>query len=106
MKVISDKFLDLNVDVVELGNKFFVLAEIPGINAEDVNVKQVGGFLVIEGVKRKYFSYIDQDSYLNNGCSYGKFKKYIAIPDEYQFLNKQDNISFDNGVLQVKFNSN
>lgn len=83
----------INVDVVEIENGYRVLAEIPGVKKEDINISFEKGDLLIEGNVKK-----EEAKYLLNERGNAKFKRVISFGDI-----KEDNITarYDNGILDI-----
>lgn len=83
----------INVDVVEIENGYRVLAEMPGVKKEDINISFENGDLLIEGNVKK-----EEAKYLLNERGNAKFKRVISFGDI-----KEDNITarYDNGILDI-----
>ncbi|MDY7035101.1 MAG: Hsp20/alpha crystallin family protein [Thermodesulfobacteriota bacterium] len=86
------------LDVSENKDNFIVEAELPGVDAKDVNVNISGNILTIKGEKKKQEEKKDEHShYLER--YYGSFQRSFQIPASV----KTDKIeaTFDKGVLQI-----
>ena len=85
-----------SVDVAETDEEISVVAELPGIEKEDVDVSVADGFLTIKGEKK-------QEGENKRGHrverSYGAFSRRFQLPAEI----KTESISavYNNGVLTV-----
>ncbi|MDD5458321.1 MAG: Hsp20/alpha crystallin family protein [Phycisphaerae bacterium] len=87
------------LDVQENENEITVKAEIPGCNAEDVDISVHGNLLTISGEKKqeeekegKGYYYVER--------SYGSFRRDVNLPSEVD-TSKID-ASCKNGVLNIK----
>jgi HSP20 family protein len=87
-----------SVDVSEAKDKVFVKAELPGLEAKDVDVSISGDVLTIKGEKKKQDEEKDEDHYC---CEryYGSFQRAFRLPAGV----KGDKVeaTFDKGVLKI-----
>ncbi len=97
------KYYDLKTDILSKENKINVYAEVPGMNIQDLDVRVIGKFLVIEGVKKKHYENSSKLNSLEDGCHYGYFKKYIAIPSSFMASNQ--NVNLENGILHISLSN-
>lgn len=86
------------VDVVEKDNAFEITAELPGLDEKDVEVKLVGGNLIITGEKRQEHQE-DKDGYHLSERSYGSFQRSFALPEDID--REQIDARFSKGVLHL-----
>ena len=86
------------IHVLEKNDKFVAKVELPGVNAEDVNVSVMGDMLVIEGEKEAEQE-VKEKGYSYRETSYGSFSRSITIPS----MVDADRIeaTFDKGVLEI-----
>jgi len=86
------------VDVSETKDKYLVKAELPGLDAKDVNVKLSDDILTIKGEKKKETEDKDENHYFSERY-YGNFQRSFQLPASV----KADKIeaSFNKGVLKV-----
>jgi HSP20 family protein len=87
------------IEVRERNGKLEVIAELPGLNKEDVKVECTDGGIVIQGEKRR-----EQESH-EGGVErservYGRFYRQIPLPDGAEA--DKAKAEFKNGVLQVE----
>jgi HSP20 family protein len=85
-----------SVDVAETDEEISVVAELPGIEKEDVDVSVADGFLTIKGEKKQE----GEDKRVHRvERSYGAFSRRFQLPAEI----KTESISavYNNGVLTV-----
>lgn len=86
------------VDVSENDKEYKVTAELPGIEAKDVQITAAEGYITIKGEKREEKKE-EKEGYFRQERSYGSFQRVIALPDTAN-LDKAD-ASFRNGVLTL-----
>src|SRR6516225_7898615 len=82
------------VDVTETERGYKVVAELPGMDEKNIEVKITNGMLTIKGEKQEE----KQDYYLRER-SFGSFERTFPVPDGVE-LDKVD-ASFKKGVLTV-----
>ncbi|MFO7816639.1 MAG: Hsp20/alpha crystallin family protein [Thermodesulfobacteriota bacterium] len=87
------------MDVQEKNGKLVVKAELPGLEAKDVDVSIENNQLIIKGEKKDEKTE-DKEGRSYSECSYGAFYRTIPIASEVD----ADKIKakFKNGVLTVK----
>jgi HSP20 family protein len=87
-----------SVDISETKDKLVINAELPGLDATDVNVSISGDLLTIKGEKKKEEEEKDEHHHYM-GRYYGSFKRSFKLPVNV----KTDKIeaAFDKGVLKV-----
>lgn len=89
-----------NMDVSETDQQFEVTAELPGLDAKDLDVTLTDGVLTIKGEKKSESK--DEDKQRNHyrlERSYGAFRRSLQLPPEADA--EQVSASFDKGVLRV-----
>lgn len=86
------------VDIVDKNDAYQVIAELPGMDEKNIEVKLVNGSLTIKGEKRDEKEEKKKDYYLHER-SFGAFERSFALPDEVN-IDKID-ASFSKGVLTV-----
>jgi HSP20 family protein len=87
-----------SIDVSETKDNFVVRAELPGLEAKDVNVTLSGDLLSIKGEKKKEEEEKDEHSYCAERY-YGSFQRVFQLPTSVQ-ADKVE-ATFDKGVLKV-----
>jgi len=87
-----------SVDIATRGDDLVVMAELPGIKPEDVQVEIEGNNLVIQGESRAEQENKDQ-GYWYSERRYGSFYRTIPLPQGVKTDNAQ--AEFKNGVLEV-----
>ena len=87
-----------SVDISETKKNFVVKAELPGLDAKDVNVSLSGDLLTIKGEKKNEEEEKDEHHYCVERYS-GSFQRSFQLPASV----KGDKVEaiFDKGVLKV-----
>ncbi len=87
-----------SLDVSETKNEIVVKAEVPGMDAKDIDISLSNGMLTIKGEKKQEKEEKEENYHLVER-SYGSFTRSITLPAEV----KQDkiNASYKNGILKV-----
>ena len=86
------------VDVTETEKDYKVLAELPGMDEKNIEVKIANGMLTIKGEKQEEKEEEKQDYYVRER-SFGSFERTFPVPDGVD-LDKVD-ARFNKGVLTV-----
>ncbi len=88
------------IDVTETEGNYTVVANLPGLNIEDINVNFHDGVLTISGETQQETSENENDRVLVRERSYGKFSRRINLPVSVD----ADHISagYDSGVLTLE----
>jgi len=86
------------VDIKEDADKFVVRADLPGVDANDIDVSLENGVLSISG-KRESKVEDEKDGYCRVECSYGEFRRQFTLPDTAD----ADKVTAksDKGVLEI-----
>jgi HSP20 family protein len=87
-----------SIDVKEEPTRFVITADLPGVDAKDIDVSMDRGALTITG-KRQSEKKEEKDGYLRTERSSGEFFRRLVLPDTAD----AENISAktDKGVLEV-----
>ena len=96
-RTFSDGWLPA-VDFSETKDTMFVKAELPGMEAKDVNVSISGDVLMIKGEKKKEEEHTDEHYYSCERYS-GTFHRSFQLPANVK-TNKVE-ATFDRGVLKI-----
>jgi HSP20 family protein len=86
------------VDVSENDKEYRISAEIPGMDAKDLQITAADGYITIRGEKREE-SEEEKKGYFRQERSYGEFQRVIALPDTANLEKAEANMS--KGVLTV-----
>lgn len=87
------------VDVVEREKEFEITAELPGLDASNIDVKLANGVLTIKGEKKEEKEEKDKDYYISER-RFGSFQRSFQLPEGID----EDKIQagFDKGVLTIR----
>lgn len=93
----SDSFSP-KIDISEDEKNINVIAEMPGVNKEDIKIVLQDNILTIEGEKKKEEEK-EEKNYFRSERTYGSFKRSFTIPEEVDSENIE--AKFENGILIV-----
>lgn len=86
------------VNTYTKGNKYFVEAELPGVNKDEVDVSIDGGILSISG-ERKADKETKEGDYFIRESHYGSFLRRLTLPEG---VNAEEvSAKFKDGVLRI-----
>ncbi|NEK42728.1 Hsp20 family protein [Rhizobium leguminosarum] len=88
----------LAVDLVESEKAFELSAELPGVDAKDLDVTLADGVLTIKGEKNETKEEKEKDYYLSER-RYGSFHRSLELPRGVD--SEKIEANFSNGVLKV-----
>ena len=86
------------IEVQEKGSDFFVRAELPGLDKDDVVVNVTDDAVVLEG-ERKQESVKEDHGYYRTERRYGQFRRVIALPEGADPNSAV--ATFKDGILEV-----
>jgi HSP20 family protein len=86
------------VDIQETGEGYRLLAELPGLTKEDINITLENNVLRLSG-ERKFERDVKKESFHRVERTYGTFSRAFALPHQVNAEGVQ--ASFENGVLTV-----
>ena len=86
------------LDIFEKDGKFYVNAELPGMQDKDIEIEVTDDALTISGEKRDERE-VKEDNYFRSERSYGGFRRQVALPAGAD----TDHIeaTFKDGVLKI-----
>lgn len=87
-----------SVDVSETEDQLLIKAELPGLEAKDVNVSISGDLLTIKGEKKQEEEKKDEHFYSSERY-YGSFQRSFRLPENIK-TDKVD-ATFKKGILQI-----
>lgn len=87
------------VDVVEKEKEYEITAELPGIDASNIDIKLASGMLTIKGEKKEEKEEKKKDYYLSER-RFGSFQRSFQLPDGV--VEDKIEASYDNGLLTIK----
>jgi len=91
---------DPSIDVVETDQEVKVTAELPGMDAKDVDVSISHNVLTLKGEKKDEHEE-KREGYYRSERSYGSFQRSISLPSTVE-ADKAE-AAFDKGILTVTF---
>lgn len=86
------------LDLDETENSFEVLAELPGVAEEDIDISVTDSVLTIHGEKQHSVEKKDADRRISE-CSYGVFERSLSLPFNCDASTIE--AQYDNGVLHL-----
>src|SRR5215218_3220967 len=86
------------LDISERKDAYLVTVELPGVEADDLDITMEDGLLTIQG-ERQFTSESSEEQFHRIERRYGAFRRAITLPAQVQA--EQIEASFDNGVLQI-----
>jgi len=86
------------LDISERKDAYLVTVELPGIEADDLEITMEDGLLTIQG-ERLFAHDSSEQQFHRVERRYGAFRRSITLPAQVQA--EQIEASFDNGVLQI-----
>ncbi len=87
-----------SLDVSETKNELVVKAEVPGMDAKDIDISLSDGVLTIKGEKKQEKEEKEADYHLVER-SYGSFTRSIQLPKEVQ--SDKISASYKDGILRI-----
>lgn len=88
------------LDVCECSTEIVISVEIPGVESDDIHLSWKDGILSISGTKRKQPPQDAGVHYLCVECTYGNFRRDIAINADVDFGLAKGELS--NGLLRIR----
>jgi HSP20 family protein len=86
------------VDIQETAEGYRLLAELPGLTREDINITLENNVLRLSG-ERKFEKDVKKESYHRVERTYGAFSRAFALPQQVNAESVQ--AAFENGVLTI-----
>jgi HSP20 family protein len=86
------------VDISDREDEIIVNAEVPGCNAEDIDISVQGNVLTISGEKKEHEE-IEKKGFYHVERFYGTFRRDITLPSEVD--SNRVNAVCKNGVLSI-----
>jgi HSP20 family protein len=86
------------VDIHEEENRYLLIADIPGVNSEDIDITLDEGVLTVKG-ERNTETAVSEQGYRRRERTHGSFKRQFTLPDTVD----TDSISASakDGVLEI-----
>ena len=86
------------LDISERKDAYVVTVEVPGVNADDLDITLEDGLLTIQG-ERQFTQESTEQQFHRVERRYGTFRRSITLPSQVQ--GDAIEASFENGVLEV-----
>src|SRR5512132_4436421 len=86
------------LDISERKDAYLVTVELPGVEADDLDITMEDGLLTIRG-ERPFAHDSSEQQFHRVERRYGAFRRSITLPAQVQA--EQIEASFENGVLQI-----
>lgn len=86
-------------DILEKDGVFYILADLPGMKKDQINIEVKGQEILISG-DRKVEEAFKVSNLIKIERQYGNFERIYTIPEA--FIADQISAKYENGVLQVK----
>ncbi|MCU0550983.1 MAG: Hsp20/alpha crystallin family protein [Leptolyngbya sp. Prado105] len=86
------------VELKDAGNEFVLRAQLPGIDAKDLDVQVTKDAVMLVGEHRQEAK-TEEGGFFRSEFRYGKFQRVIPLPAEVK--NEQVNAEFKDGVLSL-----
>lgn len=95
----KESVLQIPVDILDTENEFVIVAQLPGIAVDNIDISVSGevGVVVIEGVRNPPLSYTNT---LTQECSWGAVYRRLLLPEAVASDNVNANLA--NGVLTLR----
>ena len=91
----------LALDVHEDENSFLLTTDLPGLKPDQINIRQDGDFLVIEGETRDEFETpAEGQRPLVKERRYGRYSRRLRLPQNVNF--EQAEATYEDGVLKLR----
>ena len=94
-----DGYFEPRVDIIEKEDCYLFVAELPGVDKQDININLENGYLTIEA-KVNQTETKETDNYLRKECSSGYFRKTINLADKVDAT--EINAEYINGLLKLR----
>jgi HSP20 family protein len=87
------------VDIIEEKDSFKILADMPGMKKDDINVEIKEGVLAISGEKKEEKVTKEKNRYYHLERNYGSFRREFALPSYVD--SEHVEAKYSNGVLEL-----
>jgi HSP20 family protein len=94
----ADSFWTPSIDVIDQKNNLKVLAEIPGLSKDDIQVSVDGDVLTVKGEK-KQVNDTEENGVVRSERIYGHFYRALTLPKTVDSSNIK--AAYNNGVLEL-----
>ena len=87
------------LDLYQDKDNFFVKAELPGMNKEDITLSLHDGLLTLSGERQPEKTHDEKTSSLRNERFFGRFERTITLPTQVDGTRVQ--AAYEDGILRV-----
>ena len=87
-----------SLDFSEKDGKYFLTAELPGINRDDISIKIEDGYVTVSGKKEEKIEEKESNYYLKE-TRYGSFSRSFRLPGKV--MEDKVDATYKDGVLTV-----
>jgi len=91
------------IDVMEIDDKFIIIAEIAGISTSDVSISQTDDIIIIRGNRHENLTH-SSPMFHHMEINYGPFERNIKLPA--RFIGGNVSASYKNGFLKIEISPN
>jgi HSP20 family protein len=85
------------LEIDQSNDKLLIIAELPGLSAEDIKVEIIGNLLLLQGERRPYIDV--EHGPRRTERKYGYFYREIVLPESVDPEDVQ--AQFENGILRI-----
>jgi HSP20 family protein len=89
------------MNVAESEGHFVVTLELPGLDAQDVNIELMGNQLQISG-ERKWEDEKKGKEFHRVESQYGRFARTLALPENLRLRKESIEATFQKGMLEIR----
>jgi HSP20 family protein len=86
------------IELQDTGDAIALKAQLPGIDAKDVNIQVTKDAVVLSG-ERQTENKIEENGYFRSEFRYGKFQRVISLPVQIQ--NQEVKADYKDGILHL-----
>lgn len=90
---------NLSVDLIDEGDKYRALLDIPGVKKNDINIEIVDGNCLKVSATRNRSTSIEGKTYIHKERSTQSFSRQITLPNDIEADSLQ--ASYENGTLDI-----
>ena len=94
----ADKF-SMPVEITDKGKEYEVLAELPGVKKEDLDIDIDKNYLTINAEKQEE-NKVDEKSYKKSEFRYGSYSRTVYFPEEIN-IDKTE-AKLEHGILKIE----
>jgi HSP20 family protein len=98
--MLSGGFTEFKVDVNEHGDEVMVVADLPGVEKQDINIRLLNPRSLEISTERKNETEGEEKGYYVRERTYGSMTRIVPLPAEVE--EKDADANFKNGVLEIR----